>query len=90
MWGVGNEVEHQGQTSMLTILKMLKEHLVTLDDTRPVSYAMNESVVDLSQVKDIQQFVDEVSDTEILDQNERVERIRRIAEIVDVISSNYQ
>ncbi|WP_368483352.1 glycoside hydrolase family 2 TIM barrel-domain containing protein [Paenibacillus amylolyticus] len=95
MWGVGNEVEHQGQTSMLAILKMLKEHLLTLDDTRPVSYAMNphfkyESVVDLSQVKDIQQFVDEVSDTEILDQNERVERIRRIAEIVDVISCNYQ
>ncbi|CAN7254793.1 DUF4982 domain-containing protein [Paenibacillus sp. LjRoot153] len=95
MWGVGNEVENQGQESMLKILKMLKEHLVTLDDTRPVSYAMNphfkyESNMDLSQVKDIQQFVDEVSDTEIYDNHERVERIRRIAEIVDVISCNYQ
>nr|WP_282943559.1 hypothetical protein [Paenibacillus sp. RC67] len=31
MWGVGNEVENQGQDSMLKILKMLKEHLVTLN-----------------------------------------------------------
>jgi beta-galactosidase len=94
MWGVGNEVENQGQESMLKILKMLKEHLLTLDDTRAVSYAMNphfkyESNVDISKVKDIQQFVDEVSDTEIYDKYERVERIRRIAEIVDVISCNY-
>ncbi|AFH62494.1 glycoside hydrolase family 2 [Paenibacillus caseinilyticus] len=95
MWGVGNEVEYQGQASMLEILKMLKDHLLTLDDTRPVTYAMNphfkyESNAHLSQVKDIQQFVDEVSDTEIYDGDERVERIRRIAEIVDVISCNYQ
>ncbi|RTE10890.1 sugar-binding domain-containing protein [Paenibacillus whitsoniae] len=95
MWGVGNEVENQAQASMLSILKMLKEHLLTLDDTRPVSYAMNphfkyESEVDLSKIKDIQQFVDEVSDTEIYDKYERVERIARIAEIVDVISCNYQ
>lgn len=95
IWGVGNEVENQGQESMLNLLKMLKDHLLTLDDTRPVSYAMNphfkyESSVDLSKVKDIQQFVDEVSDTEIYDNDERVERIRRIAEHVDVISCNYQ
>lgn len=95
IWGVGNEVEHQGQESMLKILRMLKEHLLTLDDTRPVSYAMNphfkyESNVDVSKVKDIQQFVDEVSDTEIYDIDERVERISRIGEIVDVISCNYQ
>ncbi|MFC0211559.1 glycoside hydrolase family 2 TIM barrel-domain containing protein [Paenibacillus chartarius] len=95
IWGVGNEVENQGQESMLKILKMLKEHLLTLDDTRPVSYAMNphfkyESNADLAKVKDIQQFVDEVSDTEIYDLHERVERIRKIGEIVDVISCNYQ
>ncbi|OAS22109.1 sugar-binding domain-containing protein [Paenibacillus oryzisoli] len=95
IWGVGNEVEHQGQASMISILKMLKEHLLTLDDTRPVSYAMNphfkyDSEVDLSQVKDIQQFVDEVSDTEIYNNDERIERIRRIAEHVDVLSCNYQ
>lgn len=95
MWGVGNEVENQGQESMLRILKMLKEHLLTLDDTRPVSYAMNphfkyDSNVDLAKVKDIQQFVDEVSDTEIYNREDRIERIRRIADIVDVISCNYQ
>jgi len=95
IWGVGNEVEHQGQQSMLDILKMLKEHLLTLDDTRPVTYAMNphfkyESQVDLSKVEDIQQFVDTESDTEIYNNDERIERIRRIAEIVDVISCNYQ
>ena len=68
MWGVGNEVEHQGQHSMLKILKMLKDHLLTLDDTRPISYAMNphfkyESEVDLSKIEDIQQFVDTDSET---------------------------
>ncbi|MEO2258630.1 glycoside hydrolase family 2 TIM barrel-domain containing protein [Paenibacillus amylolyticus] len=95
MWGVGNEVENQGQDSMLKILKMLKDHLVTLDDTRPVSYAMNphfnyESNVDLSKVNDIQQFVDTESDTEIYNLKERIERIQRIADIVDIISCNYQ
>lgn len=95
IWGVGNEVENQGQQSMLNILKMLKDHLLTLDETRPVSYAMNphfkyESGIDLSKVEDIQQFVDTESDTEIYNNTERVERIRRIAEIVDVISCNYQ
>ncbi|PWW07278.1 beta-galactosidase [Paenibacillus cellulosilyticus] len=93
--GVGNEVENQGQASMLEILRMLKDHLLTLDDTRPITYAMNphfkyEDNVDLAKVEDIQQFVDTVSDTEIYDQDERVERIRRIGEIVDVISCNYQ
>jgi len=95
IWGVGNEVENQAQETMLRILKMLKNHLLMFDDTRPVSYAMNphfkyESNVDVSKVADIQQFVDEVSDTEIYDLKERVERIRQIAELVDVISCNYQ
>jgi beta-galactosidase len=95
IWGVGNEVENQGQSSMLKILRMLKDHLLTLDDTRPVTYAMNphfkyENNVDLAKVEDIQQFVDTESDTEIYDQAERVERIRRIGEIVDVVSCNYQ
>lgn len=95
IWGVGNEVENQAQESMLRILGMLKDYTVSLDRTRPVSYAMNphfkrESNVNLSQIKDIQQFVDEVSDTEIYDAAERVERIAKIAKIVDIISCNYQ
>ena len=44
----------------------------------------------LSKIKDIQQFVDEVNDTEIYDAKERVSRIAKIAEIVDIISCNYQ
>ncbi len=80
---------------MLKILQMLKRYALSLDDTRPVSYAMNphfkrESDVNLSAIKDIQQFVDEISDTEIYDNRERVERISGIAELVDIISCNYQ
>lgn len=95
MWGVGNEVENQGQASMLKILRMLKDHLLTLDHTRPITYAMNphfkyEDDSDLSKVEDIQQFVDTVNDKEIYDRDERIERIRKIADIVDVISCNYQ
>lgn len=94
MWGVGNEVENQGQESMLATLKLLTEYVRTLDN-RPVSYAMNphfkrEDGTDLAQIKDIQKFVDEVSDTEIYDNKERVERIAGIAQYVDVIGCNYQ
>lgn len=94
MWGVGNEVENQGQESMLSTLKLLTDYVRTLDH-RPVSYAMNphfkrEENVDLKTVTNIQKFVDEVSDTEIYDNEERVERIAKIAEYVDVISCNYQ
>lgn len=95
IWGVGNEVENQAQDSMLKILGMLRDCVLSMDDTRPVTYAMNphfkrESSVDVSKVKDIQQFVDEVDDTEIYDMEERLERIQRIADFVDVISCNYQ
>ena len=95
--GVGNEVENQGQDSMLfcDFLKQLSDKVRSLDTSRPITYAMNphfkrESNVDLSKIKDIQQFVDEVSDTEIYDAKERVSRIAKIAEIVDIISCNYQ
>lgn len=95
IWGLGNEVENQAQDSMLRILSMLYHHIKVMDESRPVTYAMNphfkkESHVDISKIKDIQQFVDEVSDTEIYDNRERVERICRIGKIVDIISCNYQ
>lgn len=95
IWGVGNEVENQGQPSMLAILQKLTDYVHSLDGSRPVTYAMNphfkrESNVDVRAVLDIQQFVDEVSDTEITDNAERVERICRIGRIVDIISCNYQ
>ena len=95
IWGVGNEVENQGQASMLEILQKLTDYVHVLDESRPVCYAMNphfkrESGVDIRNVKDIQQFVDEVSDTEIYDNGERIERICRIGKIVDIIGCNYQ
>jgi len=95
IWGVGNEVENQAQRSMLQILKMLREYLLTLDDTRPVSVAMNphfkhESGIDARKVDDIQQFVDEVSDTEIYDVEERIDAMAGIAALVDIICCNYQ
>lgn len=95
IWGTGNEVENQGQASMLAILRKMRDAIRELDTSRPVTYAMNphfkrERVVDLSRIKDIQKFVDEEDDWEIYDPEERVERIRRIAEIVDVVSCNYQ
>lgn len=94
IWGVGNEVENQAHRSMLEILKNLREHLRLFDTTRPVSCAMNphfsREKVDLSQVKDIQAIVDEAGSTEIYDAVERAKRIQMIAEIVDIISCNYQ
>lgn len=95
IWGVGNEVENQGQPSMLAILKELTDYVRTLDSSRPVTCAMNphfkrESKVDIRTVSDIQQFVDEVSETEITDNRERIERICAIGRLVDIISCNYQ
>jgi beta-galactosidase len=94
IWGVGNEVENQAHASMLEMLDLLTSHVRSLDPSRPVCYAMNphfkrESNVDLSKIKDIQKFVDEVDDKEIYDPHERVERIKRIAKYVDIICCNY-
>lgn len=95
MWGVGNEVENQAQDSMLKMLEMLLAKVRSLDPSRPCTYAMNphfkrESDVDIQKVKNIQQFVDEISDTEIYDMEERLDRISKIAKLVDVICCNYQ
>ena len=93
IWGVGNEVEHQGQDSMIAILKQLVSRIKDLDD-RPVSYAMNPHFkrrrdVDMSQITDIQKFVDEEDEAEIYDNAERIRRIGLIAEQVDILSCNY-
>lgn len=94
IWGAGNEVENQGQRSMIAILKMITGRIRELDPTRPVTYAINphfkyESNIDASKVKDIQAFVDEVDDREIENLDEKIERIGRIAEHVDILSCNY-
>lgn len=95
-WGVGNEVENQAQDSMLELLEKHVAKVKELDAARPVSVAMNPHfgypapTVDMTQIKDIQQFVDEMKTGEIFDMDDRVERIRLIAEKVDFLSCNYQ
>ena len=39
IWGVGNEVENQGQKGMLDTLEMLTAYVKGLDASRPVTYA---------------------------------------------------
>lgn len=95
-WGVGNEVELQAYDSMLELLEKHVRKVKELDPSRPVSLAMNphfsypEEAVDMSEVKDIQQFVDDMKTGEIFDMDDRVERIRLIGEKVDFLSCNYQ
>ena len=94
IWGAGNEVENQGQPSMIALLRMITQRIRSLDPTRPVTYAINphfkyESNIDASRVKDIQAFVDEVDEREIEDLDEKMRRIARIAEHVDILSCNY-
>lgn len=96
IWGVGNEVENQAYDSMLAMLEKHVAKVKENDISRPVSLAMNPHFAypgkeaDMSRVKDIQQFVDEMKTGEIFDMDDRVERIKLIAEKVDLISCNYQ
>lgn len=95
-WGVGNEVENQAYDSMLGMLERHVAKVKSLDDTRPVTCAMNPHFaypapeVDMSQVEDIQQFVDDMKSGEIFDMDDRVDRIKLIAERVDFLACNYQ
>ncbi|MCD8380798.1 MAG: DUF4982 domain-containing protein [Lachnospiraceae bacterium] len=96
-WGVGNEVENQSYPSMLEILEQHVARVKSLDLTRQVSLAMNPHFtyptaekVDMSQVADIQKFVDEAKEGEIYDIDDRVRQIKLIADRVDLISCNYQ
>lgn len=95
LWGVGNEVESQGQPSMLQTLAQLTDYVRAADPTRPVTYAMNPHFkrpadIDPSQVKDIQALVDEVDELEIDDLDEKLARMALILRHVDVIACNYQ
>lgn len=95
-WGVGNEVENQAYASMLALLESHVSKIKEYDASRPVSIAMNPHFAypgqetDMTRVKDIQQFVDEMKSGEIFDMDERVDQIRLIAEKVDFLSCNYQ
>lgn len=95
-WGVGNEVEKQSYPSMLALLEKHVEKVKEYDGSRPVSLAMNPHFaypaqeVDMSTVKDIQQFVDEMKSGEIFDVDDRIVQIAKIAEKVDFLCCNYQ
>lgn len=95
-WGVGNEVENQAYDSMLEMLERHTAKVRELDQTRPVSVAMNphfaypSGEVDMTTVSDIQQFVDEMKTGEIFNIDDRVEQIKRIADKVDFLCCNYQ
>ena len=95
-WGVGNEVENQAYPSMLERLERHVQTVKTLDPARPVSLAMNPHFAypaeeaDMSQVEDIQQFVDEMKTGEIFDVDDRIRQIAKIAQMVDFLSCNYQ
>lgn len=94
-WGVGNEVENQSMPRMLQILEDLVAHVHGLDDTRPVSIAINPHFprgqrTDMSKVKDIQQFVDVPDGSFYSDPEEKVGQLLKITQRVDVICCNYQ
>ncbi|MBQ9764794.1 MAG: glycoside hydrolase family 2 protein [Lachnospiraceae bacterium] len=97
IWGVGNEVENQAHRNMLELLDNHVSLVKKLDDTRPVSLAMNphfaypkQEEIDMSLIEDIQEFVDNMKTGEIFDVHDRVKQIKLIADRVDVISCNYQ
>lgn len=77
MWSMGNEIEDQGSASMLSILKRLCSFTRTLDD-RPVTVAMSPLYKNL----DGEPIEEQVED--------KVASACRIADIVDIISCNYQ
>lgn len=95
IWGMGNEVEFQGQEEMLERLRSHTKLAHELDATRPVSYAMNPHFkrrqrVNVKDIEDIQAFVDEVDEYEIFEPDEKLKMIKGIADIVDIIGCNYQ
>ncbi|MBE6701249.1 MAG: glycoside hydrolase family 2 protein [Ruminococcaceae bacterium] len=80
IWGVGNEETNQGQTSMLNILKMLCDYVKTIDNTRPVTYAMKPH---------FNYDVEKNGSIVVEKYDERIEYAAKIGEIVDIVCCNY-
>lgn len=95
-WGVGNEVENQSHDRMLQLLENHVAKVKKFDETRPVTLAINphffwpEASVDMSEVTDIQKYVDEARTGEIFDIDDRIGQIKLIADRVDILACNYQ
>ena len=81
IWGVGNEETNQGQTSFLNILKMLCDYVRTLDNTRPITYAMKPHFwFDTDP---------ELEDPYVYEYSERFKYVKKIGDLVDVLCCNY-
>ncbi|KAF9116560.1 hypothetical protein BGX30_005915 [Mortierella sp. GBA39] len=76
LWSVGNEVENQGQPSMLVMLKQLTDYCRKLDPTRPVTCALEPHNVPIS-----------LREGPIED---KVLHTKKMAELVDILGLNYQ
>lgn len=76
IWSVGNEVEDQGEDSMLETLASLTARVRELDPTRPVTLAMEPHC----------------NPKEVLygSMEEKIRRTVAIAQYVDILSCNYQ
>ncbi|MGF7030964.1 beta-galactosidase [Paenibacillus mucilaginosus] len=76
LWSVGNEVEQQGQDSMLEMLDLLVKHCHTVDPTRPVTCALEPHNWPMSLRSGTVE--------------EKVAHTRKLAERVDILGLNYQ
>ena len=81
IWGTGNEETNQGQTSFYERLKMLCDYVRTLDNTRPITYAMKPHFwFDCDP---------EEEDPYVYEYAERFKYVKRIGDLVDILCCNY-
>lgn len=76
MWSIGNEVEQQGQDSMLEMLESLVQYTHRVDPTRPVTCALEPHNWPMTLRNGTIE--------------EKVEHTKRLAERVDILGLNYQ
>ncbi|MHB1485880.1 MAG: glycoside hydrolase family 2 TIM barrel-domain containing protein [Saccharofermentanales bacterium] len=76
IWSVGNEVENQSEPEMLKDLKELVDFVKAYEPTRPVTLALEPHCNPFELIS--------------APISHKVERTKKIAEIVDVLSCNYQ
>ena len=75
MWSVGNEVYHQGHDDMIERLKSLIDYARSLDETRPVTFAMEPHCFDSEQIP--------------LPPKEKALLTKKMHEYTDIIACNY-
>ncbi len=75
MWSVGNEVYHQGHNDMIERLKNLTDYARSLDETRPVTFAMEPHCFDSEQMP--------------LSPAQKAKLTQKMHEYTDIIAGNY-